>query len=241
MGRDWPDGFKVIIRKDDRGDTVETADPYDEGFSGFGGFQRQGWPHTSRFRIGGYRDPPYKPRFDGKRRSARRGEVRGRRHLLKRPEHAKGWTPPSERSGWRGIRGRLDRPVGHNRPRAVATPGRDWAEEQERLEWRLKQLDKSTDPGAGPSASYVRGVLREEKFPLLAQHTERRIQALPAIQAKRSLGSQALPRASGGRHKAFAERGETATRRRTPGRVRSRCCGAAGQSQSVRPRRLLRN
>jgi hypothetical protein len=79
------------------------------------------------------------------------------------------------------------------------TPERDRAEELERLERRLRKLTEPTDPNAGPSASYACGILREERFALLAQHTERRIQALYCRRYKpsRALEAKRFPKLPG--------------------------------------------
>jgi hypothetical protein len=176
------DGLKVTIRETDRGDTVETAALHDENFGGFGDKGLDG-PYTARFRAKRRRRPGI-------------GHNRPPVRFLK-CRHLIGGAGPT---GWAGIQPsgpppsvcQAIRQTEQSVPPCL-TPERDWAEEQERLEWRIKQLDESTDPNAGPSASFARGILREERLQLLSQHTERRIQALycrrykpsKALEAKR--------------------------------------------------------
>lgn len=58
----------------------------------------------------------------------------------------------------------------------VVTPEQDRAEELERLERRLALFEAPTNPNSGPSTSFARGVLREERTEYLSQHIERAIQ-----------------------------------------------------------------
>jgi hypothetical protein len=55
---------------------------------------------------------------------------------------------------------------------------RDRAEHLERLGEGLALLAVPTDPNSGPSRSFARGVLHEERAGFFGQHTERRVQAL---------------------------------------------------------------
>jgi hypothetical protein len=173
-----PDSLKVTIQQTDRGDAVETADLYDEDFGGFGDWGLDG-PYTERFRV------------EGKRRLGighSPGQLLKCRHLI-------GGAGPT---GWVGVQPSGPPPFVRQAVQAAEQSVRLWhasecdrAEELERLEWRLKRLVEPTDPNAGPSASYARGVLREEKFALLAQHTERRIQALYCRRYKPSAALEA--------------------------------------------------
>jgi hypothetical protein len=187
-----PDGLKVTIRETDRGDTVETSALYDENFGGFGDEGSDG-AYTTRFRAKRKRPPGI-----GHNRPPVR--VLKCRHLI-------GGAGPT---GWAGIQPSGPPPFVRQAVRQAEqelplwlTPEQDRAEEQERLEWRLDQLEKPTDPKAGPSASFARGILREEKFQLLAQHTERRIQALHCRRYKPSSALEA---------KRFPKLGKVATK-----------------------------
>ena len=177
-----PDSLKVTIRQTGRGGAVETADLYDEDFGGFGDRGLDG-PYTERFRV------------EGKRRLGI-GHNRPPGQLLK-CRHLIGGAGPT---GWVGAQPSGPPPFVRQAVQAAEQSVRLWhapecdrAEELERLEWWLKRLAEPTNPNAGPSASYARGVLREERLQLLAQHTERRIQALwcrryepsAALEAKR--------------------------------------------------------
>jgi hypothetical protein len=160
-----PDSLKVIIRQTDRGDTVEDADLYDKGFGGFGDKGLDG-PHTARFRVKrkpksgiGHNRPP--------------GQLFKCRHLI-------GGAGPI---GWAGVQPSEPPPFVRQAVRELeqVRPDPDWrphADWLETLGRRLGKLDEPTDPNAGPSASFARGVLREERFQFLAQHTERRVQKL---------------------------------------------------------------
>ncbi len=55
---------------------------------------------------------------------------------------------------------------------------RDRAEHLEHLGERLALLAVPTDPNSGPSRSFARGILHEERAAFFGQHTERRVQAL---------------------------------------------------------------
>ena len=168
----------------------------------FGGFRpsEDGDPEIRGFSTS------WHARFDGKPVKPGPGEVRGRQARPDQPAGWRGiwngstglighnggppitgWLVRAARGpqGWAGVppdglppfvwQALLDE---ERQVRPDPTPERDRAEELRRLEWRLAQLDKPTDPNAGPSASYALGVLREERLQLLAQHTERRIQKL---------------------------------------------------------------
>jgi hypothetical protein len=173
-----PDSLKVTIRQTDRGDAVETADLYDEDFGGFGDRGLDG-PHTERFRV------------EGKRRLGI-GHNRPPGQLLK-CRHLIGGAGPT---GWVGVQPSGPPPFVRQAVREVEQnrPDPDWrprAEWQEALERRLRKLAEPTDPNAGPSASYARGVLREERLQLLVRHTERRIQALYCRRYKPSAALEA--------------------------------------------------
>jgi hypothetical protein len=174
------DGLKVTIRETDRGDTVETAALHNENFGGFSDKGLDG-PYTARFRAKRKRRPGI-------------GHNRPPVRLLECRRLVGGAGP----AGWAGIQPsgpppsvcQAIRQTEQSVPPCL-TPERDRAEEQERLEWRIKQLDEPTDPNAGTSASFARGILREERLQLLAQHTERRIQALYCQRYKPSRGLEA--------------------------------------------------
>jgi hypothetical protein len=179
------DGLKVTIRETDRGDTVETAALHDEKFGGFGDKGLDG-PYTAGFRAKRKRRPSI-------------GHNRPPVRLLK-CRHLIGGAGPT---GWAGIQPSGPPPFVCQAIRQTEqsvppclTPERDRAEAQERLEWRLKQLDEPTDQNAGPSASFARGILREERLQLLSQHTERRIQALYCRRYKpsRALEAKRFPK-----------------------------------------------
>jgi hypothetical protein len=172
----------VVIRQNDRGVVVEDANLYDENFGGFGSKGRDG-PYTARFRAKRKRRP-------GIGHNRPPGNPLKCRHLI-------GGAGPT---GWAGVQPSGPPPFVCQAVRQAEqesppwpTPERDRAEELEHLEWREKQLDRPTDPNAGPSASFARGILLEEKLQLLAQHIERRIQKLhcrrykptAALEAKR--------------------------------------------------------
>jgi hypothetical protein len=172
----------VVIRQTDRGDIAETVDLYDEGFGGFGDKGPDG-PYTGRFGVKRKRRPGL-------------GHNRPPVRLLK-CRHLIGGGGPT---GWAGVQPSEPPPFVRQAIRQAeqklphdpwATPGRDRAEELERLERRLRRLEEPTDPNAGPSASFARGILREEKFALLAQHTERRIQKLYCRRYKPSAALEA--------------------------------------------------
>jgi hypothetical protein len=174
-----PDSLKVTIRQTDRGDAVETADLYDEDFGGFGDRGLDG-PYTERFRV--------------KRERGRIGHNRPPGQLLK-CRHLLGGAGST---GWVGVQPSAPPPFVRQAVQAAEQSVRLWhapecdrAEELERLEWRLKRLAEPTDPNAGPSASYARGILREERLQLLAQHAERRIQALYCRRYKPSAALEA--------------------------------------------------
>jgi hypothetical protein len=160
-----PDSLKVTIQQTDRGDTVETAALYDENFGGFGDIGLDG-PYTAQFRAKRKRRPGI-------------GHNRPPVRLLK-CRHLVGGAGPT---GWAGVQPSGPPPFVRQAVRELeqVRPDPDWrqhAEWLETLERRLRKLDEPTDPNAGPSASYARGVLREERFQFLAQHTERRVQKL---------------------------------------------------------------
>jgi hypothetical protein len=177
-----PESLKVTIRQTDRGDTVEDANLYDEDFGGFGASGEDG-PYTATFRV--TRRPRRLIGYDG-------GPALGA--LIRR-------RPELGPHGWAAIQPSDPYPFVRQAVRELeqVRPDPDWrphAEWLEALERRLRKLDEPTDPNAGPSASYARGVLREERFQFFAQHTERRVQKLYCRQYKPSavLEAKRLPR-----------------------------------------------
>ena len=79
--------------------------------------------------------------------------------------------------------------------RPTVTPERDRADELERQEKRQARLEEWTDPNAGPSAAFARGIRHEEYVWFLSRSIERRVQKLFNRQHKPSakLEAKRLP------------------------------------------------